>query len=340
MKGRAVTDVFGRPLRTLRLSITDRCNLRCRYCMPAEVYGPDFTFLPRSEVLTYEEMASLVRAFTTVGVRRVRITGGEPLLRRDLSSLVRLLAAIDPPLDLSLTTNGIRLGAMAAELREAGLRRINVSLDGLDPRVASDVAGRPVDPERIWEHILQARDFGLKVKVNAVLRPGLNESEALPLAQRCREAGLELRFIEYMDVGKTNGWQPEDVVTGAKILAALSRQWKLVPAPDPDPHETARRYVYTDKALEVGFINSISEPFCGGCDRARISASGTLYTCLFADTGVSLKAWLREEGLGEAAIAERLARHWGQRTDRYSELREAGGAVKPAQRPEMWSLGG
>lgn len=340
MSGVAATDLLGRPLHTLRLSITDRCNLRCSYCMPAEVYGPDFKFLPRSEVLTYEEMASLVRAFTKVGVRRLRITGGEPLLRRDLACLVRLLAAIDPPLDLSLTTNGIRLGAMAAELRAAGLRRINVSLDGLDPRVASEVAGRPVDPERIWEHILLSRDLGLKVKVNAVLRPGINESQALPLAQRCREAGLELRFIEYMDVGKTNGWRHKDVVTGASVLEALSRQWRLVPAPDPHPHETARRYVYSDKALEVGFINSITEPFCGGCDRARISASGTLYTCLFADTGVSLKAWLREEGLGEAAIADRLARHWGRRSDRYSELRESAEPAEPAHRPEMWSVGG
>ena len=190
MSGCVATDRFGRPLRTLRLSITDRCNLRCRYCMPAEVFGPDFKFLPRSEVLNYEEMALLVRAFTRVGVSRVRITGGEPLLRRDVVELVRLLAAIDPPLDLSLTTNGIRLGALAAELREAGLRRLNVSLDGLEASAASAIAGRPVDPEGVWENILLARDLGLGVKVNAVLRPGLNEAEALPLAARCRQAGL------------------------------------------------------------------------------------------------------------------------------------------------------
>jgi cyclic pyranopterin phosphate synthase len=340
MSDPGATDRFDRPLRTLRVSVTDRCNLRCSYCMPAEIYGPDFKFLPRSEVLTYEEITLLVGAFAKAGVRRVRITGGEPLLRRDLPRLVQLLTCIEPSLELSLTTNGVRLEHFAGELLEAGLHRINVSLDGLDKEVVSALAGRAVDPELIWNNILLAQEMGFRVKVNAVLRPGINESQAVPLAARCREAGIELRYIEYMDVGRTNGWQRNDVVSGARVLAMLSREWDLVPASDQSVHETARRYVYTDTGVQVGFINSITEPFCGGCDRARLSASGVLYTCLFAETGINLKEWIRGESLEEAAMVERLRRHWGGRTDRYSELR--GGAVLSTapQRPEMWSLGG
>lgn len=334
-----IRDTFGRPLQTLRVSVTDRCNLRCNYCMPAEIFGPDFKFLPKSDVLTYEEVQLLVKAFMQIGVRRVRLTGGEPLLRRDLPNLVELLAGLEPKLDLSLTTNGVRLNQFLEPLKSSGLQRINISLDAVDTTIASQMAGRAVDPQRILANARLASAMGFVVKINAVLRPGVNESEAIPLAIECRDAGIQLRFIEYMDVGESNGWSRDDVITGANVLKVLSELSPLHPVTDGSPHETARRFAYADNGLEVGFINSISEPFCGGCDRARLSASGHLYTCLFAEQGICIKDWIRKEGLSVNSIAGRLAKHWGRREDRYSELRDHGHS-KERGRPEMWSLGG
>lgn len=340
MMEKPVRDTFGRPLQTLRVSVTDRCNLRCNYCMPAEIFGPDFKFLPKSDVLSYEEIRLLVQAFMQIGVRRVRLTGGEPLLRRDLPNLVELLADLEPKLDLSLTTNGVRLKQFLEPLKFAGLQRLNISLDAVDPTIASQMAGRAVDPQRILATARLASEMGFIVKINTVLRPGINEYEAIPLAIECREAGIQLRFIEYMDVGESNGWSRDHVITGSAVLKELSELSPLDPVTNGSPHETARRFTYADNGLEVGFINSISEPFCGGCDRARLSASGHLHTCLFAEQGICIKNWIREEKLSVNAIAERLARHWEKREDRYSELREQGHSGEKRGRPEMWSLGG
>jgi cyclic pyranopterin phosphate synthase len=334
------TDLYGRPLQTLRISITDRCNLRCQYCMPAEIFGPEFKFLPRRELLSYEEIRDIVSAFVAGGVRHVRITGGEPLLRRDVAQLIALLHNCAPELDLSLTTNGLRLAPMANELADAGLQRINISLDAWDKGIASVLAGRPVDPESVLKAALLARDQGMSVKINTVLRKGLNESEIIPLARQCRESAFQLRFIEYMDVGQSNDWRRELVVTGATVHRILSEHWPLEPASDRSIHETAKRFLYCDNGLQVGFINSVSEPFCRGCDRARISAEGVLYTCLFASHGVSIKDWIRKEKLTTAALLERLNALWGKRTDRYSEERSSLPETANRIRPEMWSLGG
>lgn len=335
----APSDRLGRPLGSLRISVTDRCNLRCQYCLPAELFGPDFRFLPRQEILSFEEITRLAGAFLDLGVRRIRITGGEPLLRRDLPVLVRQLRDRDPCLDLAMTTNGGRLGTCAEALAAAGLNRVNVSLDALDPEVAARMAGRPVDPEAVWSNLLKAAQCGLLVKVNTVLKRGVNEDQVLPLATRCRRAGFTLRFIEYMDVGQSNGWNREAVVTGAEILQLLRRHWDLEPAADRTAEETARRFRYTGSGSEVGFINSISEPFCRGCDRARISAEGLLYTCLFAQDGISVKDWIRTEKLDDATLTSRLTALWGRRTDQYSQERKLEGkAALP--RPEMWTIGG
>lgn len=333
-------DRLQRRLGTLRISVTDRCNLRCQYCLPAELFGPDFAFLPRTEILSYEEITRACAAFLDLGVRRVRITGGEPLLRRDLPVLVSQLRELNPELELSLTTNGGKLGELAAPLKEAGLDRVNVSMDAVDPEVACIMADRKVDPEQTWGNILHARDLGLSPKVNTVLKRTANRDQIIPLAQRCRKAGITLRFIEYMDVGQSNGWNLEEVVTGREVLQELAAVWPLEPVANQPFRETARRYVYKDGAGEVGFINSISEPFCRGCDRARISADGTLYTCLFASAGVSLKDWLREECLDQDDLRRRITRLWGQREDRYSEERTEASPGLQGKRPEMWTIGG
>ena len=340
MSGVQPKDKLGRSLRSLRISVTDRCNLRCQYCMPAEIFGRDFKFLPRSGILSFEEITQLMEVFVSLGVGRVRITGGEPLLRRDLPVLVKQLRDLDPALDMAMTTNGTALGKMALPLFEAGLKRVNVSLDALDSKVASIMAGQSVDTERIWANILHARETGLGIKVNCVLKRGVNEHQAIPLAERCREHGITLRFIEFMDVGQTNNWKSMEVVTGQEVINLLSTRWPVVPAKTQAHWETARRYTYEDGAAEVGFINSISEPFCRGCDRARISAEGTLYTCLFAEQGVSLRDLIRTEQLSGDELRQRLTALWHGREDRYSEIRGDASAATTTDRPEMWKLGG
>lgn len=333
-------DTLGRRLRSLRISVTDRCNLRCQYCMPAEIFGKDFQFLPRSGILSFEEIAQLMEVFISLGVGRIRITGGEPLLRRDLPVLIKQLRTLDQTLDIALTTNGTALGKLALPLREAGLNRVNVSLDAIDDEIAAIMAGQRVDTKQIWANILQARESGLGVKVNCVLKRGVNEHQAIPLAERCREHGVTLRFIEYMDVGETNQWKSLEVVTGQEVMDQLSERWPLRPVKEQEQWETARRYTYADGAAEVGFINSISEPFCRGCDRARISAEGKLYTCLFAEQGVSLRDWIRDEELSPDDLYERLAALWLRREDRYSEIRGSTSPAPTGERPEMWKLGG
>jgi cyclic pyranopterin phosphate synthase len=332
----AVRDTFGRPLETLRISITDRCNFRCVYCMPKEVYGRDHAFLDRKELLSFEEITRVTRVFAGLGVRTVRITGGEPLVRRNVEQLVAMLAEI-PDLELALTTNGALLPQKAEALAQAGLSRVTVSLDSVDDekfRALNDV-DFPVD--RVLEGIDAAAAAGLPVKVNAVVKRGANDDGIVALAGRFRGTGHVLRFIEYMDVGHTNGWRLDDVVPAAEIVERIGAVWPLEPAAAHRPDETARRWRYADGAGEIGVIASVTEPFCGGCSRARLSAEGRLYTCLFALRGHDLRAPLRA-GASDEELAESIHGVWQVRKDRYSELRTAKTAALP--KVEMSYIGG
>jgi cyclic pyranopterin phosphate synthase len=334
-------DRLGRPLETLRISITDRCNFRCVYCMPKEVFGRDYAFLERRELLTLEELARVARIFARLGVRTVRVTGGEPLVRRNVEHLVELLAAVERPdgsrLELALTTNGSALAQKAEALAAAGLNRVTVSLDSLDDdafRVMNDV-DFPV--QRVLEGIDAAAAAGLPVKINAVVKRGVNDGDVLPLAEYFRGSGHVLRFIEYMDVGSTNGWRLEDVVSAEAIVRRISERWPLEPVTAERPDATARRWRYVDGAGEIGVVASVTQPFCGGCSRARLSAEGRLYTCLFAARGHDLRAPLRL-GASDEELTERLRGIWSRRTDRYSELRTAETASLP--KVEMSYIGG
>jgi len=334
-------DTLGRPVRDLRISVTDRCQFRCTYCMPREVFGRDFAFLPREELLTFEELARLARIFAGLGVRKLRLTGGEPLLRRDLEGLVAMLAAIDGIADIALTTNGALLAGKAMALAAAGLRRVTVSLDSLDDAVfmALNDAGFPAG--RVLEAIAAAAGAGLTpVKVNMVVRRGVNEQSILPMAAHFRGSGHVLRFIEYMDVGTTNGWRLDDVVTAAEIISLIGGQWPIEPVAAAYPGEVATRYRYRDGAGEIGVIASVTQPFCRGCTRARLSADGMLYTCLFAAAGHDLRGPLRG-GASDQALREQIAVIWARRTDRYSEQRTR--HTRPQQgraKVEMSRIGG
>jgi cyclic pyranopterin phosphate synthase len=330
-------DTLQRPLRDLRVSVTDRCNFRCVYCMPRDVFGPDYAFLPRSALLTFEEIARLARIAAGLGAEKLRLTGGEPLVRRDLERLVAQLAAIDGLRDLTLTTNGVLLPQKARSLADAGLRRVTVSLDALDDEtfLAANDAG--VRIERVLAGIDAAAAAGLPVKVNAVVKRGLNEHAVLELARHFRGSGHVLRFIEYMDVGATNGWRMDDVVPAAEIVAAIAAEFPLEPLERTASGETAQRYRYADGAGEIGVIASVTAPFCGACTRARVSAEGRLYTCLFAARGHDLRLLLRD-GSPDAAIAERLGGIWRGRGDRYSEIRTLDTA--PREHVEMSHIGG
>ena len=331
-------DQLGRRMHDLRISVTDRCNFRCPYCMPAEVFGRDYAFLPRRQILTFEEIARLARLFVALGVEKLRITGGEPTVRRDLPDLVRMLATIDGVRDLTLTTNGSALRRLAGPLAEAGLRRITVSLDSLDDEVFRRMNGVDFGVERVLDGIDAAREAGLApIKVNMVVRRGVNEESVLPVARWARDAGLILRFIEFMDVGHTNGWRMDEVVTQAELLARVDAALPLEALPPTYPGEVARRFRYRDGGGEVGVISSVSEPFCGACTRARLSADGELFTCLFAARGADLKTPLRA-GASDDELGERIRAVWAIRADRYSELRAAGTADLP--RVEMFAIGG
>jgi len=335
-------DRYGRALRDLRISVTDRCNFRCPYCMPAELFGRDFAFLPREAVLTFEEITRLAGVFTGLGVRKLRITGGEPLVRRDLPVLIGSLAGLrttdGEPVDLTLTTNGSALRQLAGPLAEAGLQRITVSLDSLDDEVAGRMNGVDFPVARVLDGIAAAQSAGLApVKVNTVIRRHLNEDAILPLARWAREEGLTLRFIEYMDVGHSNGWRLDDVVPMDEILAAIDAEMPLEPVAASYRGEVADRFAYRDGRGEVGVIASVSQPFCGDCTRARLSAEGSLYTCLFATGGTDLKAPLRA-GATDDELAALVAAVWAIRADRYSELRSA--ATDRLPKVEMFALGG
>ncbi len=332
-----ILDTFGRPLRDLRISVTDRCNFRCVYCMPKEVFGRDYEFLPRAELLSFEEIARLARIFAAHGVRKFRLTGGEPLLRRDLERLVAMLAEI-PGSDLTLTTNGALLPAKASPLADAGLGRVTVSLDSLDDDVFRAMNDVDFPVARVLAGIEAAASAGLApVKVNMVVRRGLNEDSVLPMARFFRGTGHVVRFIEYMDVGATNGWRLDDVVPAAEIVAAVDAEHPLEPVDPEYRGEVAARYRYRDGGGEIGVIASVTQPFCRDCTRARISADGRLYTCLFARRGHDLRALLRA-GASDAELAETLAATWRRRRDRYSEIRTAETAAAP--KVEMSYIGG
>jgi GTP 3',8-cyclase len=331
----AVRDTLGRPVRDLRISVTDRCNFRCVYCMPKEVFGRGYRFLDRRELLTFEEIERVARVAVGLGVRKIRLTGGEPLLRRELENLVRLLAALD--VDVALTTNASLLEARAAVLAEAGLTRVTVSLDSLDDDVFRAMNDVDFPVSRVVAGIEAAAAVGMGVKVNCVVRRGLNDHGVVDMARYFHGTGHPLRFIEYMDVGTTNGWRLDDVVPAAELVRTIDAELPLEPVEPAYRGEVARRWRYRDGGGEVGFIASVTQPFCGDCTRARLSAEGRLYTCLFAARGHDLRALVRG-GATDDELAERLAGIWGRRTDRYSELRTAETAVAP--KVEMSYIGG
>ncbi len=336
------TDRLGRGLTDLRVSVTDRCNFRCTYCMPREQFGPDHAFLPRQSLLSFEEIARVVSVGAGLGVHKVRLTGGEPLLRRDLPVLVKALDDIDGIDDIAMTTNGVLLPDALDDLVAAGLDRVTVSLDALDQPTFARMADVKVRVDTVVAAIDASLERGLQVKINTVVQRGVNESQVLPLARFGRDRGVTVRFIEFMDVGSTNGWDPGDVVTAQQILDLIAADHPLSPVVRPDrgtgANAVADRYTYDDGAGEVGVIASVSQPFCQTCVRARLSAVGELFTCLFATRGHDLRAVLRA-GADDAELHDRLAAIWGGRADRYSELR-AEQQTQPDQRVEMSYIGG
>jgi GTP 3',8-cyclase len=333
-----VRDTRSRALRDLRISVTDRCNFRCPYCMPREIFGRDHAFLPRAELLSFEEITRLARVFADNGVTKVRLTGGEPLLRRDLERLVEMLAGIQGISDIALTTNGTALAAKAQVLKSAGLSRVTVSLDALDDETFAAMNDVSFPVARVLDGIEAAARAGLSpVKVNMVVKRGVNEHAILAMAEHFRHSGHILRFIEYMDVGTTNGWRLDDVVPAAEIRHWIDASWALEPLPANYPGEVASRYRYHDSAGEIGLIASVTQPFCGGCSRARLSAEGKLHTCLFASHGHDLRAILRG-GATDHELSDRLRSIWTARVDRYSETRTADTAL--TRKVEMSYIGG
>lgn len=313
-------DQLRRPIHDLRISVTDRCNFRCTYCMPKEVFGDDYAFLPARELLSFEEITRLAKLFVSLGVSKIRLTGGEPLMRPGLSELVAGLGAIPGVADMGLTTNGVMLGGQAAPLYAAGLRRLNVSLDALDPGLFGRMNGRGFRPGLILKHIDQAVAAGFEVKVNMVVQKNVNESEILPMAAYFKQRNIMLRFIEFMDAGNDNGWSYDKVVTKAEILERLQARYTLKPLEQNYSGEVAQRYGYSGSPAEVGFITSVSESFCSACSRARLSSDGKFYTCLFASEGFDLKRLLRS-GADDASLLAAIRKVWEQRTDRYSDER-------------------
>jgi GTP 3',8-cyclase len=330
-----ITDVLGRGLRDLRISVTDRCNFRCRYCMPMEVFGAGYVFMPREELLTFEEIVRLVRMLVPLGLGKIRLTGGEPLLRRGLEDLVAMLAAVEGVKDIAITTNGVLLAHRAEALALAGLSRVTVSLDALDPRIFAEMNGVGARVERVLTGIRSAQTFGLPVKVNAVIQRGVNEGEILPLARWAKSSGVDLRYIEYMDVGETNGWKLDEVVSGDEILSALASEFPLIPRAPAYRGEVAAHWSHRDGVGEIGLIRSVTKPFCSDCQRLRLSADGKIFTCLFAAQGHDLRGILRS-GMAPDALVETVRSIWHARADRYSE--ERGRVERP--KAEMSYLGG
>ena len=333
-----VTDFFGRPLQDLRISVIDRCNFRCTYCMPAEVFGPDYAFLKDEFLLTFDEIERVAKLFVSIGVRKIRLTGGEPLLRKDLAKLIARLVKIDGLLDIGLTTNAIHLTKQAKALKEAGLHRVNVSLDAIDDDVFKAINGRNINTKPVIKGIMAAKEAGLDVKVNMVVKKGMNDHQALPLAAYFKEQGITLRFIEFMDVGSTNGWNFDQVVTKRELIEMIHRVYPLEPAEAHYFGEVAKRYRYVGTNVEVGFITSVSESFCSSCTRARISADGKFYTCLFATEGLDIRELLRAK-LSDDELLSVIQDVWMNRKDRYSDERTEESA-KNRPKIEMSYIGG
>ncbi|MEF9982627.1 MAG: GTP 3',8-cyclase MoaA [Glutamicibacter sp.] len=336
-------DARGRPLHDLRISVTDRCNFRCVYCMPKEIFGRDFVFRERSELLSFEEIERLARVSVSLGVTKLRLTGGEPLLRRGIVDLVGMLAKLrtpeGQPVDLAMTTNGSALPVLAPALKEAGLNRVTISLDSLDDEKFKAINDVDFPVSRVLHAIDVAREVGLgPVKINTVVKRGVNDSEILSLAEHFRGTGAILRFIEYMDVGTTNGWKLDEVLPSSEVVAMVNKRWALEPVTKTEPGETANRWRYQDGAGEIGVISSVTNAFCGNCSRARVSAEGQLYTCLFAGSGYDLRQLMRD-GISDEDLAKALTGHWRKRDDNYSELRAA---LTPGNRKriEMSYIGG
>ncbi len=354
-----LTDHLGRPLNDLRISVTDRCNFRCNYCMPKEVFDKDYPYLPHASLLSFEEITRTARLFVAHGVRKIRLTGGEPLLRKNIEVLIKQLAALrtpeGQPLDLTLTTNGSLLARKAKSLKDAGLKRVTVSLDGLDDAVFRAMNDVDFPVAEVLDGIEAARAAGLgsgepghSLKVNMVVKRGTNEHEILPMARHFRHTGVVLRFIEYMDVGATNGWRMEEVLPSAEVIRRIGAEFPLVPLKASAPGETAQRWAYADGGGEIGVISSVTQPFCQDCSRARLSTEGRLFLCLFASQGHDLKRMLRGAA-SDADILASIGRIWQGRGDRYSELRADSGTSGPAadahadappRRVEMSYIGG
>jgi cyclic pyranopterin phosphate synthase len=341
-----LSDTLGRPLHDLRISVTDRCNFRCSYCMPKEVFGKDYPYLPHSDLLTFEEITRVARQFVAHGVHKIRLTGGEPLLRKNIEVLIEQLAALrtpeGDPLDITLTTNGSLLARKAKSLKAAGLKRVTVSLDGLDYAVFRRMNDVDFPVAEVLEGIDAAREAGLgPIKVNMVIKRGTNEHEILPMARHFRGTGIVLRFIEYMDVGATNGWRMDEVMPSAEVVKLVAAQLPLVQLEPSAPGETAERWGYADGSGEIGVISSVTQAFCGTCNRARLSTEGKLYLCLFATQGHDLRTLIRG-GASDDQLASAIAHIWQGRGDRYSQLR---GSMPPdnttgQRRVEMSYIGG
>lgn len=330
-------DQLGRPLRDLRISLTDQCNFRCAYCMPKEIFGPDYAYLPKNEILANEELIRLACCFAQLGIEKIRLTGGEPLLRKDLVPLIGELTQIEGVKDISLTTNASLLPRYAMKLKDAGLDRINISMDGLDPNVFKKMSGGRGDPNAVLEGIAAAQDAGLEIKVNMVVKKGVNESEVLPMVRLFRKKLITLRFIEYMDVGNSNQWKSEEVFPAKEILNTIAKEFSFEPIDPNYRGEVAARYRYTDLPVEFGLISSITKPFCSDCNRARLSADGKLFTCLFATKGHDLRALLRSNA-SDDELTECISRLWQRRKDRYSE--ERSNADQTKRKIEMSYIGG
>ena len=334
-----IRDALKRPLKDLRISVTDRCNFRCTYCMPAEVYGERYQFLARRDLLTFEEITRLACIVSGMGAVKARLTGGEPLVRRQVTDLVRMLSGVDGIADLTMTTNGYLLPKYATDLRAAGLRRITISLDTLDDDVFRHMNGRGFGVASVLAGIRAAQDAGLgPIKVNSVVQRGVNDHTVVSLARHFRGTGIIVRFIEFMDVGTLNDWRMDSVVPSADIVEMINAEMPLEPVDPTYPGEVATRYRYTDGSGEVGLISSVTEPFCGACTRLRLSPEGELYTCLFGSSGVDMRTPMRS-GADDTELAAILRRTWLARTDRYSEERTAMTGTKP-QRVEMYHIGG
>ncbi|HIM79742.1 MAG TPA: GTP 3',8-cyclase MoaA [Dehalococcoidia bacterium] len=332
---------MGRPLKDLRISVTDRCNFRCTYCMPAEIFGESYKFLPKNEILSFEEIARLARIFVEFGVNKLRITGGEPLLRTDLHKLIAMLTGMPGLEDLTLTTNAFLLPQQAQQLKDAGLQRVTISLDTLDDEVFKEMNGRGISIDRVLQGIDAAAAVGLApIKINAVVQKGVNDHTVVDLARHFKGSGHIVRFIEYMDVGNRNGWKWDQVVPAAEIVQQIDAEMPLEPVDSNYPGEVANRYRYRDGQGEIGVISSVSQPFCANCTRSRLSTDGKLYTCLFASTGVSLRDEMRA-GASDDDLRNLITRIWTRRTDRYSEERtELASLQNVPAKVEMYQIGG